>query len=58
MNKKAIVKLDGGKITILCSKCRVVVKNGSEVNQEIIDKIFKNELQSQYCKNCKKDESL
>jgi NAD-dependent SIR2 family protein deacetylase len=54
MSKKAIVKLDGGKISLLCSECRVVIK--TKVTEEEMDKIFNNKLPPQYCEKCKKYE--
>ena len=34
MSKKAIVKLDGGKISLLCSDCRVIIKSGIQLTEE------------------------
>jgi len=55
---KAIVKLDSGKISVLCSKCRIVIKSGSELSEEEKESIFvKNNLEAQYCEKCKKLEN-
>lgn len=53
--KKATVKLDGGRIAILCSKCRKIVKSGKDLTPEELDKIFdvKSHLPAQYCDDCK-----
>ena len=51
---KAIVKLDGGKISLLCSKCRVILKSGKDLMEEEIEKIFTNQLTAQYCDKCAK----
>jgi len=52
---KAIVKFNGGKGALLCSKCSVIVKVGSEFNEEE-SKYVKGEidhLPPQYCDKCR-----
>ncbi len=52
---KAIVKFNGGKGALLCSKCSAIVKVGSEFNEEE-SKYIKGEidyLPPQYCNKCR-----
>jgi len=55
MSNKAIVKLDGGRIAILCSKCRKILKSGKDLTPEELDKVFdvKSYLPAHYCDGCK-----
>ena len=54
MSKKAIVKLDSGKISLLCSDCRVIIKSGIQLTEEEMEKIFNSTLSPQFCEKCKK----
>lgn len=51
---KAIVKFNGGRGAILCSKCRVIIKEGHEFNDEE-KQYIKGEIEflpEQYCEQC------
>jgi hypothetical protein len=53
--EKAIVKFNGGKGALLCSKCSAIVKVGSEFNDKE-SKYVKGEidyLPPQYCDKCR-----
>jgi hypothetical protein len=54
MRKKAILKFNNGRLALLCNKCHVIIKIGSEFNEE--ERLFsigKGKLPPQYCNNCK-----
>lgn len=53
--KQATIKFNGGRLAILCSKCRVIIKTGVDFTQE--EKEFalgEGKLPPQYCDKCKK----
>jgi hypothetical protein len=54
MKNKAIFKFNGGQLALLCSKCSVIIKIGSEFNEKektaVKGKVY---LQPQYCDKCK-----
>ena len=51
---KAIVKFNGGRGAILCSKCRVIIKEGHEFTPEELQYIRGelNHLPPQFCEQC------
>lgn len=54
--EKAIVKFNGSKLALLCSKCRVIIKVGKDFTEEELDLTLgkdKNMLPAQYCEKCK-----
>lgn len=51
--EKAIVKFNGGKLALLCSKCRVIIKEGKDFSYQ--EKQFVQGdmyLPPQYCDQC------
>ncbi len=51
--EKAIVKFNGGKLALLCSKCRVIIKEGKDFSYQ--EKQFVQGdmyLPPQYCEKC------
>jgi len=50
---KAIIKFNGGKLAILCSGCRTIIKTGNDFIPEEMDFALKDKhLGAQYCKQC------
>lgn len=56
MNRNdAIFKFNSGMGAILCSKCRIIIKVGSEFTElEELAMRGEVELKAQYCEKCKK----
>lgn len=53
--EKAILKFNGGKLALLCSKCRIIIKTGIEFTKEEKEFAFgKINLPPLYCERCKK----
>jgi len=53
--ERAIVKFNGGRGALLCSKCRTIIKIGIDFNEEEL-KYIRGEithLDPQYCEQCK-----
>lgn len=51
---KAIIKFNNGRLALLCSKCRVIIKEGKDFSYQ--EKQFVQEdmyLPPQYCEQCK-----
>jgi NAD-dependent SIR2 family protein deacetylase len=52
--EKAIVKFNGSKLALLCSKCRVIIKTGKDFTEEELKFVFeKGQLLPRYCEKCK-----
>lgn len=56
MNRNDVIfKFNSGMGAILCSKCRVIIKVGSEFTElEKLAMRGERELKAQYCEKCKK----
>jgi hypothetical protein len=57
MNSKLIIKFNGGRGAILCSKCSVIIKDKDYTKEEL--DYFKGKIEylpPQYCKKCKHNE--
>ena len=53
MEEKAIVKFNGGKLALLCSVCRTIIKTGIDFTPEEIEFALKDKhLGAQYCEQC------
>lgn len=58
MNDKAVIKFNGGKLALLCSGCRVILKEGKDFSHH--EKEFAKGdkyLPPQYCDKCLKNNS-
>ena len=56
MKEKAIFKFNNANLALLCSKCRKIIKVGSEFSEKEIKALRGEEyLPPQYCDNCKID---
>jgi len=54
--KKAIFKFNGGKLALLCSKCRRIVKRGHEFSlEELAAAQGEGAIGPRYCEKCKPD---
>ena len=53
---KAVIKFNGGRLAILCSKCHKILKTGKDFT-DAERKYVKSEVQlpAQYCVNCKSE---
>jgi hypothetical protein len=53
MEEKAIVKFNGGKLALLCSGCRTIIKTGIDFTLEEMEFALKDKhLVKQYCEQC------
>ena len=51
--EKAIVKFNGGKLALLCSKCRVIIKEGKDFSYQEKQYVHGDMyLPPQYCDQC------
>ena len=55
--EKAIIKFNNGRLAMLCSNCRTIIKTGIDFTQEEKTAIKWDKLPSQYCKQCKSKEN-
>jgi len=54
MKNKAIFKLNGGNLALLCSNCSVIIKTGRDFTEkEHRACMGKTKLPPYYCNNCK-----
>ena len=52
--EKAIFKFNGGLGALLCSKCRTIIKTGSQMSQFEKDAMMgKQEMLAKYCQKCR-----
>ncbi len=54
MKKKAAFKFNGGKLALLCTSCKVIIKTGWEFTVEELEACQgKKDLPPQFCITCK-----
>ena len=54
MKNKCIFKYNGGLLAILCSECKVIIKEGKDfTKEELLACQNKKYLKPQYCQQCK-----
>lgn len=59
MKNKAIFKFNNGRLALLCSNCKTIIKIGKDFSKEELKACSKSDyyLSPQYCNECKKNQN-